>query len=185
MIFFVSVSIPLGFCNPIIPILDIGYTPFDHFYIWAIDHLLNGMHTTTTTCSVSRCHPPHRPNHLAWQWTIWTMDGFEKKNYRKLWVFGVFFFTAMHDSTRTPLQLLNGKKHVFLLAFLGVSWFSCKFSHHPRLQRLPRLPFGRGEEFWEALSQRFCPKIRASTKDDWKIWPWTMELYGIMGACNF
>ena len=109
-----------------------------------------------------------------------------KKNYRKLWGFWWFcFFTARHDSTRTPFAAAEWKKPCFLLAFLGVSWFSCKFSHHPRLQRLPRLPFGRGEEFWEALSQRFCPKIRVSTKDDWKIWPWTMELYGIMGACNF
>ena len=123
MIFFVSVSIPLGFCNPIIPILDIGYTPFDHFYIWAIDHLLNGMHTTTTTCSVSRCHPPHRPNHLAWQWTIWTMDGFEKKKLQETmgftiqWMgFPATFPYFSHQSVLGKGQFWWGVSAVGLLA---------------------------------------------------------------------
>lgn len=98
-------------------------------------------HDATTTCSVSRCHPPHRPNHLAWQWTIWTMDGFEKKNYRKLWVFDGFVFLLPCMTAQGPLCSCWMEKNVFLLAFLGVSWFSCKFSHHPKLPRLPRLPF--------------------------------------------
>ena len=134
MIFFVSVSIPLGFCNPIIPILDIGYTPFDHFYIWAIDHLLNGMHTTTTTCSVSRCHPPHRPNHLAWQWTIWTMDGFEKKKLQETMGFlMVLFFYCQAWQHKDPLCSCWMEKTMFFIGILrGFLIF---------LPRLPRLPF--------------------------------------------
>ena len=100
-------------------------------------------HTTTRPRHVPRLDAILLIVPIIWpdseQYEQWM--GLRKKTTGNYGFLMVLFFYCHAWQHKDPFAAAEWKKNVFLLAFLGVSWFSCKFSHHPRLPRLPRLPF--------------------------------------------